>query len=105
MQVAINLINEPNSSFSANITDKDGNIHSVDVVLRTMQDGSLICDMTIDDIPQFYGRRCVNKMPLLLSNFISGNFFFFDLYGNEDPEYSGFNDRWQLIYDTEFNLR
>ena len=73
--------------------------------LRTMADGSLIMDLTIDGEVQFYGRRCINRMPLMLSQVISGNFYFYDLYGNSDPEYSGFNSRYQLIYDTDFNLQ
>ena len=76
-RTAINLINEPNSKVSANI---DGEV-------------------------QFYGRRCINRMPLMLSQVVSGNFYFYDLYGNSDPEYSGFNNRYQLIYDTDFNLQ
>lgn len=104
-RTAINLINEPNSKVSANITDAAGEIHTVNVALRTMADGSLIMDLTIDGEVQFYGRRCINRMPLMLSQVISGNFYFYDLYGNSDPEYSEFNSRYQLIYDTDFNLQ
>jgi len=104
-QTIINLINEPNTSVSANITDSSGNIHSVDVKLRTIQDGSLVCDMRIDDVDIFYGRRCINRMPLLFNNAIEGNFYFYDLYENADPQYTGFNSRWVLVYDTEFSLK
>lgn len=104
-QTIINLINEPNTSVSANITDDSGNIHSVDVKLRTIQDGSLICDMRIDDVDIFYGRRCINRMPLLFDNVIEGNFYFYDLYENDDPQYTEFNSRWVLVYDTEFSLK
>lgn len=104
-RTAINLINEPNTKCSANITDSAGIVHSVDIALRTIQDGSLICDMAIDGVQVFYGRRCVNRMPLLYDGVVDGNFYFYDMYGNDDPEYLGFNDRWQLIYDTEFKLR
>ena len=103
-QTIINLVNEPNISVSANITDANGDVHSVDINLRTMPDKSLIMDLIIDDVVQFYGRRCVNRMPLMLSQFIGGNFYFYDQYGNSDPEYTGFNDRYVLVYDTEFKL-
>lgn len=105
MRTAINLIPEPNSRISANIVDAAGESHKADITLRTMADGSLIMDLAIDDTPLFYGRRCVDKMPLVLSSPVSGNFYFYDLYGNNDPEYSAFNSRYQLIYDTDFNLQ
>lgn len=104
-QVSINIIQEPNQSLSVNLTDDAGNVHIADINLRTMEDGSLIMDLLIDDEPQFYGRRCVNRMPLMLNQVISGNFYFYDLFGNSDPVYTEFNDRYLLIYDTEYSLR
>lgn len=41
----------------------------------------------------------------MLSKVISGNFYFYDLYGNSDPQYQEFNSRYRLIYDTDFNLQ
>lgn len=104
MKTAINLVNEPNIKVSANIVDNNGDNHSVDFTLRTMRDGSLIADMSIDGTPDFYGRRCVDRMPLTLNKSISGNFYFEDQYGNTDPNYKEYNTRYLLIYDTEFKL-
>jgi hypothetical protein len=104
-QVSINIIQEPNQSLSANLTDDAGNIHIADISLRTMEDGSLIMDLTIDDEPQFYGRRCINRMPLILNQVIPGNLYFYDLFGNSNPNYNEFNDRYLLVYDTEYRLR
>ncbi len=104
-QMSINLVQEPNQSLSVNLTDDAGNIHIADINLRTMEDGSLIMDLTIDGEVQFYGRRCINCMPLLLKHTIPGNMYFFDKFGLSDPNYTGFNDRYLLVYDTEYNLQ
>lgn len=104
-QVSINLIQSPNQSLSCNLTDNEGNTYIADINLRTMADGSLIMDLQIDGEPVFYGRRCINKMPLILNRVIPGNMYFYDLYENSDPEYTAFNDRYLLIYDTEYKLQ
>lgn len=104
-QTSINIIQQPNQSLSVNLTDDNGNVHIADINLRTMYDGFLIMDLIIDDKPQFYGRRCINRMPLLLNRVIQGNLYFYDLFGNSDPVYTEFNDRYVLIYDTEYNLQ
>lgn len=104
MKTSINLTQAPNQSVSANITEKDGTTHIVDIKLRTMPDGYLIIDMGVDDTPVFYGRRCVNKMPLMLGYPMTGNFYFYDQFGNTDPVYTGLGDRYLLIYDDEYEL-
>ena len=104
MKTSINLTQAPNQSVSANITEKDGTTHIVDIKLRTMPTGYLIIDMGVDDTPVFYGRRCVNKMPLVLGYPMTGNFYFYDQFGNTDPVYTGLNDRYLLIYDDEYEL-
>lgn len=104
MKTAINLVATPNQSVSANILDAAGASHIFDIKLRTMPDGFLIMDLSIDDVPVFYGRRCVNKMPMILGNPISGNMYFVDQYDNTDPVYTGLDDRYVLIYDTEYQL-
>lgn len=104
MKTAINLVATPNQSVSANISDANGTTHIVDMKLRTMPDGYLIMDMAIDNTPVFYGRRCVNKMPLALGYPIGGNFYFQDQYGNTDPVYTGLSEQYLLIYDDEYTL-
>ena len=104
MKTAINLVATPNQSVSANISDANGKTHIVDMKLRTMPDGYLIMDMTIDNTPVFAGRRCVNKMPLVLGFPIAGNFYFMDKYENTDPTYDGLGGRYLLIYDDEYTL-
>ena len=104
MQTAINLIQTPVQELSATITDAAGYRRIVGISLRTMKDGSLIADITVDGEVQRYGVRCIDKMPLLLNNALNGNLYFYDTLGNTDPVYSGFNDRYLLIFDTEYSL-
>ena len=32
------------------------------------------------------------------------NFYFADKYGNDDPTYTDFNDRFALVYDDQYNF-
>ena len=104
MKTAINLMQLPNQQISALISDINSVQHMVDIKLRTMRDNSLIADLQIDQKPIFYGRRCINKMPLMLGGSISGNFYFLDQYENTDPVYTGLGDQYLLIYDDEYTL-
>ena len=103
-EYVINLNQLPNQGFSTNITDKNGTMYSLDIKLRTLRNGLLIMDLAVDGIEQFYGRACVNKIPMLWHNKLNGNIYFEDQYGIEDPEYRGFNDRFLLIYNDEYVL-
>jgi hypothetical protein len=104
MKTIINLTQTPNQLVSANITDINGEIHVVDFRLRTMPDGSLITDITLDGDDVVYGQRCVNNMPLLLGYSGRGNFYFTDLYENTDPVYTRFGTQYELIYDNEYTM-
>ncbi len=104
MKTSINLLQTPNQTLSANITDAAGNIRIIQITLRTMPDMSLIANLEIDGEPVFYGRRCRNRMPLMLSGPIGGNFYFVDQYENTDPVYTGLGDQYLLIYDDEYTL-
>lgn len=104
MKTSINLLQTPNQTVSANITAAAGDIHVVQITLRTMPDGYLIANLEIDERPVLYGRRCVNRMPLMLAAPIRGNFYFLDQYENTDPVYTGLSDQYLLIYDDEYTL-
>lgn len=105
MRYAINLLNEPNQSFSANLEDENGNYFALDMKLRTYSNGSLSCDISIDGVDVRNGQYCNDRMPLIpRKNIITGNIYFEDQYGNSNPFYEGFNDRYLLIYDTEYNI-
>lgn len=98
----INLLNEPNQRFSANLTDDNDIVNAVDFALRTLPDGNLLMNISVNNKLQRDGVICCNLMPLVPTNILNGNIYFEDLYGNENPKYEDFNTRFRLIYDTEF---
>lgn len=104
MKTIINLSPTPNQTVSANISDTAGEMHVVELNLRTLPDGSMIADVAIDENWLVYGVRCLNNMPLLLGTQNIGNLYFTDQYGDTDPTYSGLGDQYQLIYDNEYIL-
>lgn len=104
MKTIINLTPTPNQTVSANITDTNGDIHVLELALRTMPDGILITDIAIDDEWLVYGVRCINNIPLLLGAQNIGNLYFTDQFGDTDPTYAELGDRYQLIYDNEYTL-
>lgn len=93
----INLLNIANQSASFTIEDK-----SYDINLRTVK-GMLYCDLFLNGEAYFHGRRCINKMPLIYTN-QTGNFYFYDKNGNDNPTYDKLNDRFLLIYDDNYIL-
>lgn len=104
MKYEINLLNVPNQSTSCNLVDDNSNFFAVDFNLRTLMDGNLIIDITVNDEIQVLSSICCNKMPLMPTNLLNGNLYFEDVFGDSDPSYEGFNERYKLIYDTEFRL-
>lgn len=102
MKYQINLPKTPNGAGSFDLDDV-----SFDLNWRTLRNGNLVVDISIDGEQIEGGRACVNRSPLLLvSPFPSGkgNLYFYDKFGNEDPVYTGFNDRFALIYDDEYKF-
>ena len=104
MKTIINLTPTPNQTVSANISDASDEMHVLELRLRTLPDGSLITDISIDDEWLAYGVRCLNNIPLLLGTQDIGNLYFTDQYGDTAPTYSELGDRYQLIYDNEYTL-
>lgn len=104
MKYIITLVNIPNQSTSCNLTDDEGNVYGVDLNLRTLPDGNVLMDVTVNNEVQRQGVICANMMPLVPTNILNGNLYFRDIYGNENPNYNEYNTRFQLIYDTEFRL-
>ena len=93
----INLLQQPNQYISFNIGE-DG----YDLQLRTMK-GVLYADLHKNGEALFYGRRCIDRMPLLYNQKL-GNFYFYDKYGSDNPTYDKLNDRFILIYNSNYTL-
>ena len=84
----------PNQTFTVYLNDKECEIH---VYLRYTH---MYMDLTVEDKVIFQGMICLNNVDLIqFPNLgVTGNFKFIDTQGNEDPYYSGFNERWFLTY-------
>lgn len=104
MKTQINILQVPNQSLSCNLSDNNGNFYAVDITLRTLPDGNLIATIKVNDETVISSVMCCNKMPLIPTNILNGNIYFEDTYFDTDPVYTGFNEQYLLIYDTEFKL-
>lgn len=104
MIYSITLLNVPNQSLTCNLTNKNGTVYICDINLRTLSNKTLSADIAIDGKLLRYGVVCNNKMPLISTNTDIGNIYFKDMYGNENPYYEKFNERFILVYDTEFKI-
>ena len=62
--------------------------------------GRVYCDLFINDIPQWQGVVCLNKVNMNRLPYVGfkGALFFIDNEGGQEPEYSGFNSRYTLLY-------
>ena len=103
MEYRVNLLQVPNQEISFNI-ENDKGFFAVDVKLRTMPTAGLVADVFIDGEAQIYGRRCIDRMPLLLNNNLGGNLYFKDQFGTLDPNYKEFNDRFLLVFNSEYEV-
>ena len=74
------------------------------ITLRQIAE-SLYCDLAVDGVQIFAGRRCcigtdINCYPTPL---FSGRLFFIDTLGKSDPQYQELNSRWLLVYEEAEN--
>lgn len=104
MKYKINLLKVPNQKLSCNLANNNGDYITLDISLRTLPDGLLIADLTVNNEIQRLSAIVHNNMPLLPTNTVGGNVYFNDIYGDNDPIYTDFNDRYQLIYDSNYIL-
>lgn len=103
MKYEISLVKTANQSLSCTLTNGN-NSYSVDIKLRTLFSGSLCADVSINGNIERLSVLCHNLSPLLATNILGGNIYFEDIFGNDDPNFEDFNDRFKLIYDTEYKV-
>jgi hypothetical protein len=62
----------------------------------------VFCDLTLNERVLFKGVRCLNLVNIVPGDYLgfNGKLYFADLNGTEDPDYTGFNDRWVLVYES-----
>ena len=84
----------PNQTFFIDLNGQECEIH-----LYTRY-GYLYLDLTVEDTPIIQGQICLNNVDLIQYKHLKfeGQLKFVDTQGNEDPYYSGLNERWLLTY-------
>src|ERR1700748_2734055 len=67
------------------------------------KDNNVFVDLNADGVDIFVGNLALNATPIDAGNSydgFQGNLYFLDTQGLDDPDYTGFNTRWMLIYLT-----
>lgn len=99
----IGLVQVANQSLTCTLSDGVDNF-IVDIRLRTLYSGALCADIAVNGVVERLSVLCHNLNPLLATNVLGGNLYFEDAFGNDDPSYTQFNDRFKLIYDTGYKV-
>lgn len=62
--------------------------------------GYTFMDITVDDEVVIQGQLCLNNTDIIQYNHLkfNGQLKFVDTQGNNDPYYTGFNERYALVY-------
>lgn len=84
----------PNQSIKVELDGKDCNLTFI------TRDGKLYLDeFSVNGINIINGIVCLNGNNLLSLSKFKGKLYFKDTQGDEDPYFSGLNDRWLLFYE------
>lgn len=65
------------------------------------KDSSVYVDIAVNGVNMCAGCLALNGVPLDSRNSydgFQGNLLFVDTQGSDDPQYTGFGTRWQLVY-------
>ena len=64
------------------------------------KDESVYVDLYVDDVLIFGGMRALDRQGLKIAEYLafSGQVWFEDLNGTENPNYKGFGERWLFYY-------
>lgn len=85
MILEIPLQQVPNQTFGVTI---QGSTYELTLNSRL---GDMYLSVVKDNEPVIYNRICQNNNPI-------GQFIFTDISGTENPAYTGFNDRFKLVW-------
>lgn len=88
MVLEIPLQQVPNQTFGVTI---QGSTYELTINSRL---GDMYLSVVKDSEPLIYNRICQNNNPI-------GQFIFTDISGTENPAYTGFNDRFKLVWMDE----
>lgn len=84
----------PNQTFFITLGEQECEIH---IYLRYRY---MYLDLKVDDKIIIQGQICLNNTDIIQYKHLNfnGNLRFIDTQGIEDPYYTGFNERWYLVY-------
>lgn len=84
----------PNQAFDCVLDGRQANIN------LTTTDYGLYADVTYDGEPVITGRLCLDRVDINANRYtgLPQALFFADLQGTTDPQWSGFNTRYLLVY-------
>lgn len=88
---------QPNQKFNIRLEDKD-------VELEFITRGLFMyANINVQKEPLINGVICLNSVNLnqYSNTKLKGKIYFKDTQGEDDPVYSGLNDRWILIYEGD----
>jgi len=57
-------------------------------------------DLAWNNVTIASGRLCIDRTPIMRVGYTGfvGDFYFIDTQGTDNPNYTGFGTRWQLVY-------
>jgi hypothetical protein len=84
----------PNQEFKVVLDNQNCSIH---IYYRF---GNMFLDLICNDTVIQTGAICRNRAAIIqvATNLFKGNLHFIDLLGEKDPVYTGFSDRYSLLY-------
>lgn len=90
----IELDKIPNQTIRVKLDEKSYNLTFI-----TRNGHIYLNEMDIEDEKVLCGIICLNKTNIFQYIDFKGKLYFEDLNGNENPVYTGFNDRFILVYE------
>ena len=94
MIYTVTLDKIPNQAIKIELDGKDCNLTFV-----TRGDKLYLDTFSVNGVNIINGIVCLNGNNLLSLSKFKGKLYFNDMQGNENPNFSGLNDRWLLFYE------
>ena len=89
----------PSQSFSTVIDNRNF------VIALNQKSNGLFCDINVDGVDVSLAAIARNGVPLIKLDYSGqGNLLFVDMHGQSDPDYTGFDTRYFLVYMTGAEL-
>lgn len=94
MNFTIPLVATPSQTLNVQLGDQ-----SCRIDVRQRRTG-LFVDLYVRDVAIFQGVKALDRCKLVREGYLdfTGELFFTDTHGNDDPDYTGLGDRFLLIW-------